>query len=278
MRIAAGVAAVVACGVGLWGAEAKIPELAAGGLLRPTRHAQLHGTPAGCSEREWRDAGVTLRGWVCQARAGRKGTVVYLHGIADNRGSSLGVIRRYTARGFDVIAYDSRAHGTSDGKACTYGYHEKHDLRRVIGGVRQGPVVLVGTSLGAAVAIQTAVLEPRVSAIVAAEVFADLDTVARERAPFFLTARMIAKAFERAESAGSFRVRDVSPVAAAIRLRIPVLLVHGSADVETTPSHSIRVYDALTGPKRLILVQGAGHNRSLSDPDVWRAIDDWITR
>jgi hypothetical protein len=31
-----------------------------------------------------------------------------------------------------VIAYDSRAHGESGGDACTYGFFEKEDLRRVL--------------------------------------------------------------------------------------------------------------------------------------------------
>ena len=38
----------------------------------------------------------------------------------------------FLARGFDVVAYDSRAHGESEGDVCTYGFYEKEDLRRVL--------------------------------------------------------------------------------------------------------------------------------------------------
>ena len=72
-----------------------------------------------------------------------------------------------------MIAYDSRAHGDSQGDACTYGFFEKEDLHRVIDTLGPGPVVLIGTSLGAAVALQEAADDRRVSAVVAAETFSD---------------------------------------------------------------------------------------------------------
>ncbi|HKH46916.1 MAG TPA: alpha/beta fold hydrolase, partial [Thermoanaerobaculia bacterium] len=179
--------------------------------------------------------------------------------------------------GFDVIAYDSRAHGDSGGDTCTYGYFEKKDLRRVLDTVPSGPIVLLGTSLGAAVALQEAADDPRVSAVVAAETFSDLRTVARERAPFFLTTATIRKAFSLAEARGRFAVAAVSPVEAATRITCPVLLIHGALDSDTPPEHSVRVFGALHGPKRLILVPGARHNESLAG-NVWPEIEAWIDR
>ena len=41
-----------------------------------------------------------------------------------------GAIDRFQRRGVDVVAFDSRAHGESDGEMCTYGYWEKRDLAR----------------------------------------------------------------------------------------------------------------------------------------------------
>src|SRR5947199_4291190 len=136
--------------------------------------------------------------------------MVYLHGVADNRTSAAGAIARFVPRGFDVIAYDSRAHGESGGTACTYGFFEKHDLHRVIDTIEPGPIVLVGTSLGAAVALQEAAFDRRVAAVVAAETFSDLETVATERAPFFFTRGTIKRAFRIAEEHGALRGDAVS--------------------------------------------------------------------
>ena len=137
----------------------------------------------------------------------------------------------------------------------------------------------MGTSLGAAVALQEAADDPRVGAVVAAETFSDLRTVAIERAPFFFTNGTIAKAFESGRSRkGVFKIEAVSPEAAARRIGVqPVLLIHGSIDRDTPPEHSRRVFEALHGPKQLILVPDAGHNQSLQG-EVWRDIDPWIDR
>lgn len=259
----------------LWVLWSQLPGIGAGALLHPSRRPLSTLRPSGCDEVTVAGDGVRLKGWACHTTAQRRGTIVALHGVADNRAGASGVISRYVSRGFDVIAFDSRGHGESEGDTCTYGFHEKDDLKRIVDTVEHGSVILFGTSLGAAVALQEAGNDPRVTAVVAAESFSDLRTVARERAPFVFTDGSIDRAFALAERLGHFRVDDVSPQRAAASIRVPVLLIHGAADVDTPPSHSRRIYDALRGLKRLVLVPGVGHNHSLQ-PEVWPEIDAWI--
>jgi pimeloyl-ACP methyl ester carboxylesterase len=253
------------------------PSWGAGALLHPGRRAVQNRPARAVEELRLDGDGVTLRAWRFRARAPRRGTVVYLHGVGDNRGSSLGVADRFVPNGFDVIAYDSRAHGDSTGDACTYGYHEKRDLSRVLDQIKDKPIVLIGTSLGAAVALQAAADDERVALVIAVATFSDLRTVAYERAPFFASRGNIESAFQIAGTRASFTVDAVSPVAAARRIRAPVLLIHGEKDDETPPDHSRRVHAALRSAKRLIIVPGAGHNDCLR-PEVWREIDEWIER
>ena len=253
----------------------QLPALGAGALLHPLRRHVDALPPEGCSETAFSGAGINLAGWKCRASGYRRGTLIYLHGAADNRVSSVAAIQRFRPLGFDVVAYDSRAHGDSGGDICTYGFFEKQDLRRVLDATDAGPIVLMGGSLGAAVAIQSAVDNPRVSAVVAAETFSDLRTIATERAPFFFTRGTIARAFEVAERQGRFDVDAVSPVVAAARIDVPVLVIHGDADRETPPDHARRVFEALHGPKRLIMVPGAQHNGSLR-PEIWDQIERWV--
>jgi len=269
----AGVAVVVL--VALLVVPGQLASAGAGGLLHPARRRVVGPPPAACEDATFAGDGVSLKGWQCRASRTRRGTLVYLHGVADNRTSGAGVVERFVKRGFDVVAYDSRAHGESGGDVCTYGFFEKRDLRRVLDAVGSGPIVLVGTSLGAAVALQEAAQDPRVVAVVAAETFSDLRTVATERAPFFFTSGVIERAFRLAEEQARFQVDAVSPMAAAASIKIPVLLIHGAADSDTPPAHSQRVLAALAGPKRLILVPGAGHNESLRGP-IWDEIERWL--
>ena len=74
------------------------------------------------------------------------------------------------------------------------------------------------------------------AAVVAAESFSDLRTVATERAPWFLPGPVIRQAFIVAEQRGRFLVDAVSPVQAARTIRAPVLLIHGAEDKETPPA------------------------------------------
>ena len=252
------------------------PSIAAGGLLYPGRIQSRIPAPERCVDRSFEGDGVTLQGWYCSAATKPRATVVYLHGIADNRSSAVGAVNRFTKKGMDVVAYDSRRHGASGGDVCTYGFYEKRDLHRVIDSLPSRPVVLIGTSLGAAVALQAAAGDDRVRAVVAAETFSDIKTIARERAPFFLPEPIIIRAFALAGERGRFDLDAASPVIAARSIRSPVLLIHGENDTETSPDHSRRVFAALAGPTRLMLLPGVGHNHSLGSESVWKEIENWI--
>lgn len=261
--------------VALAAAQSWLPLLGAGGILHPMRRHVSVPVPQACDDVTFSSGDVQLKGWRCLAKGQRRGIVVYLHGIADNRESGRGIIDRFVPRGFDVVAYDSRAHGDSGGKACTYGVREKDDLSRVLDQLSPAPVVLIGTSLGGAVALQAAAQDSRITAVVAAATFSDLRTAAAERAPFFFSRGAIASALQRASNEGAFDVDAASPAAAAARIRIPVFLVHGANDIDTPPDHSRRILAALTGPKRLAIVAGATHNTSLHG-DIWREIERWV--
>ncbi len=251
------------------------PSWGANALLHPSRRA-VGAAPALPHGDFAVDAGgVTLRGWLFPAQtAARAGTVVYLHGVADNRASGTWIAERLVRAGFDVVAYDSRAHGESTGDACTYGFHERKDLSRVLDRLGLERAVVLGVSLGAAVALQAAAEDPRITGIVSVATFSSLEEIARDRVGRIASERQIAEAMDLAGRTARFDVAEVSPVAAAARLRIPVLVVHGAQDAETRPEHSRRVYAALAGPKRLELVEGAGHDDALAR--AWRDVEAWI--
>jgi uncharacterized protein len=252
------------------------PSWGASAMLHPYRRP-LQKPPARAFEAaDWQGAGIRLKGWRFRGEGPvRRGTVIYLHGLGDNRGYGARIADHFVPLGFDVVAYDSRAHGESEGEACTYGFYEKQDLVQVIAQIERRPVILMGSSLGAAVALQGAAQSNDVAAVIAVATFSDLRTAGRERAPFFASAGNVAEAFRIAEERGRFRVDEASPLAAAPRIRAPVLVIHGQKDDETPPDHSERVYRSLGGPKRLLLVPGAGHNNAMNT-QTWATLDDWL--
>jgi pimeloyl-ACP methyl ester carboxylesterase len=220
------------------------------------------------------ERGARIRGWLFPARGPSRGLVVYLHGLADNRGSGVGLAERYVPRGYDVLLYDARAHGASSGNACTWGVLEKRDLSRLLDAVGATRVALVGVSMGAGVAIQAAAQDRRVVAVVAAAPFASLAALAREHAPAVAPNGAVRRALALAEAGGAFRIADASPEAAAARVRAPVLLVHGGRDDVVPPHHSREILANLAGPRRRLVVPEAGHDDALGH--VWAEVDAWI--
>jgi pimeloyl-ACP methyl ester carboxylesterase len=258
---------LLACMPAEWGANA---------ILHPSRRALAKGLALPHIDLEIRTEGIVLKGWLVRAQGERRGLIVYLHGIADNRESGVGFAERFVPKGYDVLLYDARAHGESGGENCTYGYFEKRDLLRALDAVGAREAVVFGSSLGAAVALQAAPLDARIRAVIAQSPFSDLGTIIRERAPWIATESEIQEAIGIAEARGRFKVSEVSPQKAALEIRVPVLLIHGDADRKTRPEHSLRIHAALRGPKTLLLVPGAGHDDVLQREEPWRAIEAFV--
>ncbi len=223
----------------------------------------------------FRSGDLTLRGWRFRGAEPHR-LLVSLHGIGDNRRGAEGLALRFGPKGYDVLAWDSRAQGESDGTDCTYGFYEKDDVSRVLDAVGASRAILFGSSLGAAVALQAAAQDSRVVAVIAQSPYADLDSIIDDRAPWFATQADVESAKRLAEERGRFRMAEVSPVLAAPRIHVPVLLIHGESDRETRPAHSKRIFAALNEPRRLLLVPGAGHNDVLRGQAVWAEIESFL--
>jgi alpha-beta hydrolase superfamily lysophospholipase len=279
-RFALLAAVLLAPGVGAWTASRRVPVWIERWMVHPPRRTPPATTDLPHEDLVLESAGARLVGWRFRAEGPRRGLVVYLHGLCDDRREAIGLARRYVPRGFDVVAFDSRAHGESGGSACTYGALEKQDVARILDRESKDPVALpvalIGGSLGAAVALQVAAEDPRIALVVAIASFSDLKTIELERGSWYVTTAEVDDAFEIADRECGVRLEEASPVVAASRIRCPVLLVHGTADTDTPPSHSERILAALQGRKQLVLEPGRAHHDPLL-PSTWEIVDVWLS-
>ena len=125
--------------------------------------------------------------------------------------------------------------------------------------------------MGAAIALQSAVIEPRIEAVVAEDPFANLrevsyDYAGLELSPFFgKTLFRPATILGMSEIAkdGGFQPDEVSPEKAVAERAFPVLLICGTRDHRIPCRHAERVYKSARGPKELWVVDGAGHAAAL---------------
>jgi len=215
--------------------------------------------------------GVILRGWKVRAKSPNGDWVMLFHGQGDNRVGTISYANFLLRAGYSVVMMDTRAQGASGGTMTTYGWKERWDTKSIVSALyaSENPRSLfaLGESMGAAIALQSAAVEPRISAVVAEAPFSNLREVTYDYAglqlspwlgkTLFRPATIIA--LRTAEKEGGFRADDVSPEQAVSERAFPVLLICGTLDRRIPCRHARRIFRAATGPKELWVVRGAQH-------------------
>lgn len=212
------------------------------------------------------DALSLLNAWFIPAKE-PKATIIYLHGVGDNKMSGLQLARVFHEHNFNVLLYDSRAHGESGGKFCTYGYYEKHDVQIAIYELQKRfpkcKIGVFGTSMGGAIAMQAASIEPRISAVIAEASFATLRQITVDyqkrllRLPWHFLRNISMK---RSEIIAHFKHREVSPIEAVKNIHVPILFIHGKDDTFIKHQYSEEMFAAAHEPKELWLIEKAHHS------------------
>jgi dipeptidyl aminopeptidase/acylaminoacyl peptidase len=216
--------------------------------------------------------GTRLYGW-WMATGAAAPTIVILHGVKKNRTDVLRAAIVLCEAGFNVLVFDGRAHGSSEGRFVTYGFFERRDVESAIDWLIEHKQVdrrrlgLAGESMGAAIALQVAAHNDWVRAVWADSPFASLRRVSAEflervtHLPGSLLNPVIWTTMRVANYRGKFDVQAVDPLTLAARITCPVYLVHGTADELIATTHSQNIHDALGGEKHLWFIEGARHAR-----------------
>jgi uncharacterized protein len=219
--------------------------------------------------------GVDLKGWKVCPSAPNGDWVLLYHGVSDNRTGVIGHAEFLLRHSYCVVMMDSRDHGESGGDMATYGWKERYDTVAITDALYASEKVrhlyALGVSMGGAIALQSAAVEPRIEAVVAEASFANLREVSYDYAglhagswlgkTLFRPAPMMA--MHSVEKEGGFKPEDVSPEKAVAARAFPILLICGTRDSTIPCRHSKRIYKAAIGPKELLIVNGAGHAAAL---------------
>lgn len=219
-------------------------------------------------------AGLLLRGWWIPGIRHR--TVVMVHGWTSSRQEPLSKAGFLHGAGYNLLVFDLRGHGTSDGGYTTMGWAEPDDVRAAVRFAHAqdaGPVALLGYSMGASVVVEAAAGSD-VQAVVEDSGFASaLEVVSWT---FTRITHLAADPFADpllALTAADLGVdlSRIRPIDAAARLTKPLLAIVGTADTLVPPEQGYSLYRAARGPKELLVVPGAGHVAGYSQaPTVYR--------
>lgn len=216
----------------------------------------------------WTDDGLTLGGWFVPASPPSKGTtLIVFNGNGGNRANRALLAARLAEHGVASLLFDYRGYGGNPGTPSERGLaSDARAARRYLasrGDVDQNRIVYFGESLGSAVAVGLAV-EQAPFALILRSPFTSLVDVGRLHYPFLPVALVLRDRFTSRD-----RIAGV---------KSPLLVIAAAKDSIVPASQSERLYAAASPPKRLVIIDGAGHNDEeiLAGPRVIAAIVDFL--
>ena len=192
--------------------------------------------------------GLHLAAWYVPASSSGAPTVLLAHGLQDSKWTLLRLIPWLHGAGYNVMALDLRGHGESDKRPTTLGREEALDVEAALDWLQAegvgDEVVGLGQSLGAAALLNADVQDGRLKALVLDSLFAEWENVDYARG-YRLPPEWLVPG-----------VPD--PVDLIRRVHVPVLIIHGSADILVHVDHARRLYQAANEPKAL-WINDSGH-------------------
>lgn len=191
--------------------------------------------------------GAALIAWWIPSKPG-KPTLLYFHGNADSLMERLPRMERFSAAGYGVFMPAYRGYSGSEGtptESTLIGDAvTAYDALREKG-VSEKNIVLYGESLGTGVAIQLAE-KRQAEGIVLDAPYTSLTDVAQLAYPFIPVRPFMT---ERFESRSHIQ-----------RLKIPLLIMHGTEDQVIPISLGRELFAAANEPKTFITIKGAAHS------------------
>lgn len=234
-----------------------------------------------------------LVGHTLVAPEGSNRWLVFAPGLGGTWKSGLAVGRRFFLAGYNLLLVDLRAQGESGGAVCGAGHLDRRDLvswcSHIASQDPQAQIVLMGSSMGAAAALEAAGekdLPAQVTAVIADSAYADawneaihvMGTMgangkAMPAHPVLDFARLSFRG-----QRGGYDLADASAAAAVEHAGVPLLLLHGDDDASVPVFNAARIAKAASSDCKVVTFPGSGHcSASLNEPDAYyKAVFDFL--
>jgi alpha-beta hydrolase superfamily lysophospholipase len=211
---------------------------------------------------------ITLDGLLIHAVGQPRGTIIMIHGIGAYKEVFFHLAKKLSEEGYHIVLTDLRAMGQSGGEHCTYGWLEKNDISLIAENIKSRfpdlPVVVYGTSLGGAIALQAMANNDRIDAGIIECTYDEIQKVVRgytARALGFQFDLLADFALWRASCEASFDASKMNPCDFARAVNQPVLIAHGDHDLHIPISWGKHNFDNLASEDKIFYeIIGASHH------------------
>ncbi len=218
--------------------------------------------------------GTQLHGWFLPAIPSEKeqalGTVLLLHGNAENISTHIGSVYWLPERGFNVFLFDYRGYGQSSGETGITGSHQ--DINSALQWLLNKPgidpkrIVVLGQSLGGALgsyALAQSGQSKHIQALILDSTFGNYQQIAREKLSNFWLTWPIQYPLSWTLPDNYNPIEIISNYSPT-----PILIIHGERDKIIPIHHGQQLFEAAGKPKTFWPVPNAEHISSLNQPVI----------
>jgi fermentation-respiration switch protein FrsA (DUF1100 family) len=223
------------------------------------------GLPRGEEVRFQAADGIPLHGWWIPGRGAARacGTVILFHGRSANITTRAGIAAWLSGLGYNSLLFDYRGYGASGGSPSEAGlYRDGLSAYRFVRDVRReqpGRIVLLGQSMGTAIATEVAVRRPAASLVLVSP-FTDVPALVRARLPGAPTRWP------------DWRKNRFETRRKMARVSMPVVVAATRADEQVPYRSSREVFEAASGPKHWIELADVPHDGFLGSAALQREL------
>ena len=218
-----------------------------------------------------RKGDLTLNGWFIPG-GGAGPTLVFVHGIGSMRtgDNATELAARMVEKGFGVLMFDLRAHGSSEGDRISGGFHELYDVLGAFDflvdrGVEPDRIGVWSVSMGAGTSALALAEETAIRALVLDSTYASAsELIAQETArktvfPKWIVPIFVPGAGLAADLLFGIDLGLLVPEKAVANLGFPIMVIHGKADARIPYDHGVRVHGAADRESILWLLPDVEH-------------------
>ncbi len=210
-------------------------------------------------------------------------TLILVHGWGKSVGRLIPYIKNLYGNGFNILAFDARNHGSSDGNGIssllTFAEDIVAGIRFVTERNRNRDIFLLGMSIGGAAAVYAAARAPEIKKVVTvgaptnpAEVMGY--QLKKKHIPYFPFIWLL---FEIIQLKIGVRFSELATVNNIGKAEAEFLIIHGAVDKVVPVDHGRRICErSRPGKAELWVVPDGGHSNCHHKPGFWEKVKRFL--